>query len=217
MFSKVSIICCCSLVLAGCVYNDEPMPEIEHNSTNSSVRSIIFEPPKTHSNVSGNMPRGWLPPGRLENRKRWRAIVIHHSFPIESGSSVDIDKLHKKRGFDGLGYHFVITNGRGAANGRVEVGYRWRQQLTGAHCRVAPYDDNYWNKYAIGICLIGNFEKNKPSQAQYRSLAKLVRFLQKRYNIPTRQIKGHGDIKPTDCPGKNFSFNELRRHIVRYK
>ena len=160
--------------------------------------------------VGENIPRDWWPPSHLENKKRWRAIVIHHSFPIEHGSAADIDKLHKRRGFDGLGYHFVIGNGRGTPDGRVEVGYRWRQQLTGAHCRVAAYDNNYWNKYAVGICLVGSFEKSWPSGAQYRSLAKLVRFLQRRYNIPLNQIKGHGDIKPTNCPGKNFSIARLK-------
>ena len=145
---------------------------------------------------------------------RWEGILIHHS-ASDSGSAAQFDKWHKQQGWDGLGYHFVIDNGRGGTDGRVEVGYRWRDQLTGAHCRQASRDDNYWNEHTIGICLVGNFEQHTPTPAQYESLAQLTHFLQRRYNIPTYKIRGHRDIvSSTACPGRNFSFAELHRRLA---
>ena len=121
-----------------------------------------------------------------------------------------------------LGYHFVINNGvykngYGKADGLVDVCFRWRQQKTGSHCRPSGDWSNYWNEHTIGICLIGNFEKTRPTERQWQSLVKLVRFLQKRYNIPTSQIKGHRDVKPTKCPGRYFSFGELRRRLAGHR
>ena len=110
-----------------------------------------------------------------------------------------------------MGYHFVINNGNGKPDGMVEVGFRWPIQKTGAHCRVEGGADNHWNEHTIGIGLIGNFEKHPPTEAQYRSLAKLVHFLQQRYHFSTSKIHGHGDIEPTKCPGKHFSMTKLRR------
>ena len=155
----------------------------------------------------------------LKNKSRWQGIVIHHS-ASSYGSAAHEDKSHKARGWGGLGYHFVINNGvyrngYGKKNGLVEVGYRWRDQMKGSHCRVNGDRSNYWNKHTIGICLIGNFENTRPTQQQMRSLVSLVKFLQQRYNIPTSKIKGHKDIKPTDCPGKYFSFYELRNRLSK--
>lgn len=164
-----------------------------------------------HDDVpAGSHP--WLPPNNREDFRRWRGIVVHHS-ALDTGNAQTIDRLHKNRGFDGLGYHFVIGNGRGGTDGKVEVGYRWRRQEKGAHCRVNRNDANYWNEHTIGICLVGNFENYRPTRAQYDSLAKLIRFLQNRYRIPTSKIKGHSDIKATKCPGKHFSFWELKRKL----
>ncbi len=166
---------------------------------------------------SGNIPSAWIPPARLEIPGRWQAIVIHHSAE-DFGDARSYNLAHKERGWDGLGYDFVIDNGNnkdGKPDGCVEVGYRWRQQLVGAHCRARPDDNNYWNKHSIGICLVGNFQKHPPTEAQWRSLVKLIHFLQRRYHIPTSKIVGHRDIKPTACPGKYFSFAELRRRLAR--
>ena len=77
-------------------------------------------------------------------------------------------------GWDELGYHFVIGNGRGTPDGMIEVGSRWHKQKHGAHCKTP---DNYFNNHGIGICLVGDFTKRRPSAAQMASLEQLVRFL----------------------------------------
>jgi len=223
MFSRLVVFYSLLLAIGGCVYNDEPMPQILHDYTENSkiIQPTVSSPPKKTSRTNKNIPRSWLPANHLEDKSRWQGIVIHHS-ASSYGCAAHEHKYHKSRGWDGLGYHFVINNGvfrnsYGRPDGLVEAGYRWRGQKTGAHCRKNGDHSNYWNKHTIGICLIGNFNKTRPTERQWRSLVKLIHFLQERYNIPTSRIKGHRDVKPTDCPGRYFSFSELRRRLSQYK
>jgi N-acetyl-anhydromuramyl-L-alanine amidase AmpD len=141
----------------------------------------------------------------------WRWIVVHHS-ASDTGSAAAFDAFHRKvRHWDELGYHFVIDNGGGAADGLVEVGSRWPKQKYGAHCRVG--DNEEYNNFGIGICLVGNFDKRRPSAAQMASLARLVEYLAYRYNIDDRHIIGHGMVDDTRCPGRYFPFDDLFARI----
>ena len=157
---------------------------------------------------------GWAPAKGLERAGRWHGILVHHS-ASEGGSLAEIDNWHKKRGWDGVGYHFVINNGHGESNGKIEVGFRWHEQREGAHCRVRTGDANYWNEHTIGICLVGDLNKRNASGAQYASLAELVRFFQGRYRIGNGEVRGHCQVPgvKTDCPGRTFSWSQLRGRI----
>jgi hypothetical protein len=140
----------------------------------------------------------------------WKYIVIHHS-ATDTGSAASFDREHRERGWDGLGYHFVIGNGTGSGDGQVEVGYRWRQQLRGAHAGNLDY-----NERGIGLCLVGDFEKSYPTARQMDSLNALVRFLQARCGITANNIIGHDDVpgKKTRCPGRNFSVAAFRAALA---
>jgi N-acetyl-anhydromuramyl-L-alanine amidase AmpD len=70
-----------------------------------------------------------------------------------------------------------------------------------------------YNDVGIGICLVGNFDETHPTEAQMESLARLLRYLMCRYNIPQSHIYGHGQLKPTNCPGRNFDYSDMRRRI----
>lgn len=155
----------------------------------------------------------WSPPSRYE--KNWKAIIIHHS-ATNTGSVATIDDYHRKNnGWDGIGYDFVIGNGRGAGNGEVDSTFRWTGQKTGAHCKT---DSSNWaNEKAIGICLVGNFDYSRPSSSQMTSLVKLVRFLSARYDIPASKVYGHnttpGHSTKTDCPGRNFPMSYVKSKL----
>jgi N-acetyl-anhydromuramyl-L-alanine amidase AmpD len=156
-----------------------------------------------------NPDAAWIP-ARPSNR--WECIVIHHS-ASEFGGANRFDEWHKSRGWDGLGYHFVIGNGTDTPDGQVEVGFRWTQQEHGAHCRTP---DDYYNQHGIGICLVGNFDNYQPSPAQLKSLVRLCRFLCRRFNIPPDQIFTHGGVTgKTDCPGKNFDLGALSSQVAQ--
>jgi hypothetical protein len=134
-------------------------------------------------------------------RRAWRYIVLHHS-ASPTGSAAQFDAYHRKvKGWDGLGYDFVIGNGRGSPDGAVEVGYRWREQKRGAHA-----GDDRMNEEGIGICLVGDFTKTRPTPAQMASLNRLCNFLSAYCDIPRENYRLHGDVRNggTVCPGPLF-------------
>ena len=117
------------------------------------------------------------------------------------------DKEHKAKGWDGVGYHFVIGNGTETGDGQVEVTQRWPLQKWGAHAKTV---DNRFNEHGIGICLVGNFDVERPSPTQMRSLSRLVGHLMQTYGIPPQNVVGHRDTKPTDCPGRYVNLAWVR-------
>ena len=156
--------------------------------------------------VPAGVPREWVP---VAPANRWNWIVIHHSATAIGGAG-RFDKMHRTvQHWDELGYHFVIGNGSDTKDGLIEVGSRWPKQKWGAHAKTA---DNQFNERGIGICLVGNFDEARPSEAQLRSLAKLVAHLQKTYRVPSDRVIGHSDTgKPTECPGRNMQITRVRR------
>ncbi len=135
----------------------------------------------------------------------WKYIVIHHS-ASDSGNATSIGKYHKNnRGWvNGLGYDFVIGNGNGSRDGQIEVGNRWNRQIDGAHAGNTEY-----NKYGIGICLVGNFENDYPTNPQISSLLYLINYLQERCNIHKDKIIVHKTFRETACPGRHFPYNKV--------
>ena len=61
---------------------------------------------------------------------------------------------------NGLAYHFVIGNGTSTGDGQIEVGDRWRRQINGGHVH-----SDYLNNIALGICLVGDFNRGQPTRA----------------------------------------------------
>ena len=145
----------------------------------------------------------------------WRYIIVHHS-ATDGGSARTFDVAHRHRGWDELGYHFVITNGAGGSDGVVEVGSRWRKQKWGAHCGGTP--DNEYNNHGIGICLVGDFTRRMPSARQLSALKRLVTFLIRVYSVPPENVMGHRDGPncATACPGEllhRYVWGPFRREI----
>ena len=138
-----------------------------------------------------------------------KEIIIHCSDSPEGRNDTanDIRSWHKKRGFNDIGYHYVIL-----LDGTIEVG-RAEDQI-GAHC------SNH-NANSIGICYIGGAEwrdgvdeKGKPIKgkdgktmlipkdtrtvAQYNAMTQLLRDLKKKY--PKATIHGHCQFANKACP-----------------
>ncbi|MDD5454844.1 MAG: N-acetylmuramoyl-L-alanine amidase [Candidatus Ratteibacteria bacterium] len=128
----------------------------------------------------------------------WRYITLHHSATLQ-GNAARFDRDHRNRGMGGLFYHFVIGNGTLSDDGEVEVGWRWKKQTQVNR----PYD--------IQICLVGNFNEQQLSDAQFNALVNLINVLRKQYNIPLTNIRRHKDIKGciTECPGDFFPFDRI--------
>jgi hypothetical protein len=147
-------------------------------------------------------------------RGRWQYIVVHNS-GTRQGNAKIFDYYHRHtRGMpNGLAYHFVIGNGTSSGNGEIEIGDRWRRQVNGGHVH-----SDYLNNIAIGICLVGDFNREQPTRQQLESLDELIRYLRDRVGRHEGKVcivKSHRAINPpqwpTDCPGDRFPFGWLRR------
>ncbi len=183
------------------------IPALSVQRTSDSPRPLRTEYNPAENEAIIRAEPGW----DVQVTREWRHIVVHHSASAV-GSAAIFDKAHRERGWDGLGYHFVIGNGSASGDGEVEVGYRWKRQQAGAHAGNAEY-----NQAGIGICLVGDFEHgdSRPSAAQMASLRRLVRFLQVKTGVPTSEICGHENVpgKSTQCPGKNFNLAAFRSSL----
>ena len=211
----ISITVYVLVFLAGCDPSYESRPSIVGRDPRlfPTVPSpVIITPSTPVPKYVGKYPREWYPPKSVE--KKWRAIIIHHT-ATSSGSMSMIDNVHKSKGWDGVGYDFVIGNGHGSRDGQIEVTYRWKKQVTGAHCKAT---NNWANEDAIGICLVGDFSRTRPGSRQMSSLVALVDFLQKRYGISDARIYGHNETPnhttATLCPGKYFPWSTFHSMLA---
>ena len=134
-------------------------------------------------------------------RKHWQRIVVHHS-AIKYGNAKKYHAAHRRRGMqNGLAYHFLIGNGIDSGDGEIEIGPRWTKQLLGGHLKSYQL-----NLSAIGICLVGNFEKTHPSKKQLDAFTQLMDWLQGDVLGKRVDFAGHRELKgeQTICPGKHF-------------
>ncbi len=132
----------------------------------------------------------------MKKRKITDAIVVHCSATPEGRdhSASDIRRWHLNRGFEDIGYHYIIR-----IDGTVEVGRS--EELVGAHC-----PDGSMNSRSVGVCYVGGMDREMRSardtrtEAQRRSLRGLVERLQRKYNISRSRVFGHRDFAAKACP-----------------
>ena len=143
------------------------------------------------------------------NRRKATTMIILHCSATREGQDIKaktIKQWHKDRGFDDIGYHYVID-----LDGTIEKGRD--EELVGAHCKGH-------NATSIGICYVGGCDKNmKPKDTrtpeQKRSMLSLVRKLVNKYKIPVTQIWAHHDFdKHKACP--SFDVSEFRKDYIKY-
>lgn len=117
-----------------------------------------------------------------------KKIYIHHSAFSKNKGLTAIRKFHIARGFDDVGYHFIIES-----DGKIKTGRKI--ELQGAHVKGDNVD-------SIGICVCGNFETNNPNKCQIEALKTLIKKLYKKFG--KLKILGHKDFPESDtlCPGK---------------
>ncbi|PYJ39941.1 MAG: hypothetical protein DME81_02485 [Verrucomicrobia bacterium] len=147
-------------------------------------------------------------------RRRWQFIVVHNSGTRQGNArAFDYYHRHVRRMQNGLAYHFVIGNGTSTGNGQIEVGDRWRRQINGGHVH-----SDYLNNISLGICLVGDFNRDQPTRAQLESCEELIRYLRQRCGKTGGHeivVRPHREMNPprwaTDCPGDVFPYSWFRR------
>lgn len=109
----------------------------------------------------------------VNNSNKPDAIIIHCSATRE-GQDIgvkEIDSTHKQRGFNKIGYHYVIRLDGSVEKGREET-------AIGAHCNTKGFSRQSYNRHSIGICYVGGLDKN----------------ICRRY--PIVELLGHRDTSP---------------------
>lgn len=115
-------------------------------------------------------------------------IIVHCSATPEGKDFTvkDIDRWHRQRGFNCIGYHYVVYRDGSVHAGRLE-------EQVGAHCQGH-------NANSIGMCYIGGMTadgkqpKDTRTEAQKKGLRELLAKLKKKY--PKAKICGHRDLSP---------------------
>jgi N-acetyl-anhydromuramyl-L-alanine amidase AmpD len=119
-------------------------------------------------------------------------LIVHHA-AAASATAQTIHQWHLGKGYVGIGYHFYIRK-----DGSI---YRGRQiDAVGAH--TVGYSET-----GIGVCLEGDFTKEKPSQVQQDSLVWILKALVEMY--PAARIVGHGQVGATACPGHLLDLDKI--------
>lgn len=118
-------------------------------------------------------------------------LIIHCSATKEGRKfhAADIDRWHKGRGWDGIGYNFVV-----ALDGSLEIGRSLEK--SGAH--TIGHNAN-----SIGICYIGGLAdsmkpKDTRTPAQKETLLAIVSLI--KFLRPDITIHGHREFAAKACP-----------------
>lgn len=147
------------------------------------------------------------------DRDRWLAIMVHHS-GAAFGTPQSLEREHRAMGLRGLGHHFVIGNGNGMGDAEVFVGYRWLDQLPGAHAAGDHEVADWHNRHAISICLVGDGNRRGFTPAQLQRLVDLVGTLARDLRIPTANIVLHSDASEVSDPGVAFPAAAFREMVA---
>lgn len=114
-------------------------------------------------------------------------IVIHCSASREDRcyTEYDLDRDHRRRGFEGPGYHFYIRK-----DGKI-VNTRELERM-GAHAKG-------YNQHSIGVCYEGGLDsqgkpKDTRTELQKRSLRIVIGGLLAEF--PGSRVCGHRDLSP---------------------
>lgn len=133
-------------------------------------------------------PQGWTMDKSIKsiNARHYRKFVQEQKIKMKASLGLT------------LAYHYVIDKEGNEKQTREE--------------NVIGYHSGNWyaNQRSLAIMLIGNFNKEEPTQKQIETLANLIDRLKKKYAIKPENIKGHRKFKATACPGNNFTDEEIQ-------
>lgn len=118
--------------------------------------------------------------------------IIVHCADTPEGRDVRVEEIrrwHKAKGWNDIGYHYVID-----IDGTIEAGRDI--ECAGAHTQGQ-------NANSIGICYVGGCDakmqpKDTRTEAQKQSLRLLIKFLKSKYK--DAKVFGHRDFAQKACP-----------------
>jgi hypothetical protein len=148
----------------------------------------------------------------MQKRKTTNAVIFHHAL-AKNASVDDIRAWHKAKGYEDIGYAYVIRK-----NGSVESGRD--VDMVGAHAK-------FRNSDSIGVCFEGDFRFEEPTFAQIESALNLYRALCEKYGkkLKVEYHRPHifNIFEPSEygqfnaCPGVMLNredFSEILGRII---
>ncbi len=133
-------------------------------------------------------------------------IIIHHSLTDDNVTLSDFEAIRNyhinHNGWRDIGYHWVLE--------KVNNKWVWRagrkETEDGAHCK-----EQGMNFKSIGVCVVGNFDKDTPTDEIYELVAAKCKDIMSRWpKIKVENIKPHREYATyKSCPGKNFNMTTL--------
>jgi len=152
--------------------------------------------------VYNNLPQHPTKRYKKRDMSKINTIVVHHSATMQKmpkgrqswmGTIEQFANYHiDSHNWPGIGYHYVID----------PDGVVWKTNPIG----VTSWHTGRYNTPSIGVMLIGNFQKEKPTGGQIHALRELVEILKDALPnitkvIGHKQAPGH---KSNACPGSNL-------------
>jgi len=134
--------------------------------------------------------------------KKIRWIVIHHGYSRQGEEEMlrAYARYHVETlGWPAIGYHYGITT-----SGRT---FKLNP------LSLCTYHTARYNKYAVGIVLVGNFDRDSFTYPQKDALIDLLAHLCDSLRLnPIEAIRGHREFPGVvkTCPGVNIDLNEVR-------
>lgn len=142
---------------------------------------------------------GWQPLEKILPQHSINKITIHHG-----GEDFAEDK-------DMIQYLQNLQSwSRSEEKNWIDIPYHYMIDLKGNIFEARPinYPGDTNTDYDVTghalICVIGNYEIQKLSDASLKSLVKLTAFLKQKYYVDNKNIKTHKDYTETLCPGKDL-------------
>lgn len=212
-FIQVGLSTSAVLLLAGCEGSGGSTASLPGPSWPAESKRRAAEPSRP-APTSGGSPTAGVPQGVIARTEWTRArpivaladpmgridkITVHHegstAFYATAKGDVarkleSIRNAHLSRGWADIGYHYIIDPA-----GRVWQGRPLN--LQGAHVK----DGNPGN---LGVMVLGNFEIQRPTAAQFSTLDQFVAYQMRQYRVSIRSVYTHQELRPTACPGRSL-------------
>lgn len=126
---------------------------------------------------------------------KWRYMVVHSAKALSDRTA--------------RGCHFTIS-ATDDGNWQVRATDAWLAQDSGWHI------GGLWRDNSIGICVIGDFARSRPSERQFGLLVELTNSLQELCNIPADRVYLHSDLVARSAsPGAAFPADRFSKQLLQ--